>query len=113
MIPSFIGNGDSVQDENEVRGVTAKMGGVGRNPLLPRTTKRRITTNLKINKQPKVPENQTAWNTNNQGIKEINNQNHQTGKAADLRGQLRKTQKTRQTVGTGLAAELCGLRRRG
>ena len=33
----------------------------------------------KINKQPEVPENQTAWNSNNQGIKENINQNNQTG----------------------------------
>ena len=44
----------------------------------------------KINKQPKVPENQTAWNSNNQGIKEKINQNNQTGKAA---GPSRPTQK--------------------
>ena len=40
----------------------------------------------KINKQPKVPENQTAQNSDNQGIKEKVNQNYQTGKAADLMG---------------------------
>ena len=43
--------------------------GIGINPSLPCTTKRRITTNLKINKQPEVSENQTAWNSDNQGIK--------------------------------------------
>ena len=34
----------------------------------PRTTKRRTTTNLK--KQPELPENQTAWKSDNQGVKE-------------------------------------------
>ena len=49
----------------------------------------------KISKQAEAPENQTAWNSNNQGIKENINQNNQTGKAADqaggadLRGKLR------------------------
>ena len=33
----------------------------------------------KIDKQPKAPENQTAWNSNNQGIKETVRQNNQTG----------------------------------
>ena len=33
----------------------------------------------KINKQPKVPENQTACNSSNQGIEEKINQNNQTG----------------------------------
>ena len=33
----------------------------------------------KNNKQPKVPENQTAWNSNNQGIKETVSQTNQTG----------------------------------
>ena len=37
----------------------------------------------KINKQPEVPENQIAWNSNNHGIKETVKQNNQTGKAVD------------------------------
>ena len=36
----------------------------------------------KINKQPKVLENKTAWNSDNQGIKEKSNQNNQTSKEA-------------------------------
>ena len=44
-------------------------GGIGKNTSLPRTTKRRITTNLK-NKQPELPENQIPWNSNNQGVTE-------------------------------------------
>ena len=32
----------------------------------------------KINKQPEVPENQTAWKSNNQGIKETVKQKNQT-----------------------------------
>ena len=43
-------------------------GGVGRNPLLPRTTKKK-NTNLKTNKQPEVPENPTAWNSDDHRIK--------------------------------------------
>ena len=34
----------------------------------------------KINKQPEVPENQTAWNSNNQGIKDTVNQTNQASK---------------------------------
>ena len=40
----------------------------------------------KITKQPEAPENQTAWNSDNQGIKEKINQNNQTSKAADCAG---------------------------
>ena len=59
-----------------------------------------------------MPENQTAWNSNNQGINEKINQNYQTSKAADLVGQLRKTEETGR-LGAGLAAQLCGLCGRG
>ena len=45
-------------------------GGVGRYAPLPRTAKRRITTNLKMENQPELPENQTAWKYNNQEVKE-------------------------------------------
>ena len=37
----------------------------------------------KINKQPEVPENYTAWNSNIHGIKETVQQNNQTGKAVE------------------------------
>ena len=37
----------------------------------------------KINKQPEVPENQTAWNSDNHRIKEMVKQNTQTSKAVD------------------------------
>ena len=33
----------------------------------------------KINKQPELPENQTAWNSDNQGIEETVKQKNQTG----------------------------------
>ena len=48
-------------------------GGIGRYALLPHTTKRRTTTNLKTNKQkkqPGLPENPTVWKSDNQGVKE-------------------------------------------
>ena len=38
----------------------------------------------KINKQPDVPENQTAWCSDNQGIKETVKQNNKTGKTLRL-----------------------------
>ena len=34
----------------------------------------------KNNKQPEMPENQTAWNSDSQGIKETVNQTNQTGR---------------------------------
>ena len=43
-----------------------------------------------------MPENQTAWNFNNRGIKEIVKQNNQTGKAVDR-------ENPRWTMQTGLA----------
>ena len=59
-------------------------GGIGRNPSLPQKTKRRITTNIKSIKS-EVPENQTARNSDNQGIKETVNQTNQTGKMGGWR----------------------------
>ena len=47
-------------------------GSVDRNPTfcLSPTNKRKITTNLKTKKQPELPEIQTAWKSENQGVKE-------------------------------------------
>ena len=45
-------------------------GDIGRYTLLPHTTKRKTTTNLKTKKQPELPENQTVWKSDNQGVKE-------------------------------------------
>ena len=45
-------------------------GGVGRHSVPPHTTKRRTTTNLKTKNNQKLPENQTVWKSNNQGVKE-------------------------------------------
>ena len=53
----------------------------------------------KINKQPEVPENQTAWNSDNQGIKETANQTNQTGE----KGGQREPAGRRQTSRAGLA----------
>ena len=50
-----------------------------------------------------MPENQTAWNSDNQGIKETVNQTNQTGKTADLMGQLRKIEVRWWTGWAGLA----------
>ena len=44
-------------------------GGIGRHIVPPHTTKRRTTTNLKT-KNPELPENQTVWKSDNQGVKE-------------------------------------------
>ena len=45
-------------------------GGVGRHIVPPHTTKRSTTTNLKTKNNQKLPENQTVWKSNNQGVKE-------------------------------------------
>ena len=61
-------------------------GDIGRNPLLPRPTKRRITTNLKsINNQKR--QKIKLHGTLTTKIKEKINQNNQTSKAADHAGQ--------------------------
>ena len=51
-----------------------------------------------------MPENQSAWNSENQGVKENINQNTQTGKAVDLADQLRKTVVRWQTRQVGRLA---------
>ena len=65
-------------------------GGIGKIPSLPRTTKGEGNNQSKISEQPKVPENQTAWSSNNQGIEETVKQNNQRGRthseAADRAG---------------------------
>ena len=50
-----------------------------------------------------MPENQTAWNSDNQGIKEKINQNNQRGKAVDSASGLRKTAAIQGTGQVGLA----------
>ena len=45
-------------------------GGIGRHTVPPRTTKRGTTTDLKNKNQPELPENQTVWKSDNQGVKE-------------------------------------------
>ena len=44
-------------------------GGVGRNTLLPRTTKRKVKKTILKQEQPERPENQTAWNLRTKEIK--------------------------------------------
>ena len=84
-------------------------GGVGRNPSLPCTNKRRIITNLKsINKQKSQKIKLQGTLTTKKSKKKIN-QNNQSSKAADHTVWLRKTGVTRQTLGVGLAAELSGM----
>ena len=51
---------DSLNAQKVTSDSSSQDGGVGRNPLLPCTTKRRINNQSKINKQPEVPENQTV-----------------------------------------------------
>ena len=65
--------------KSKTRG-SSQDGGIGRNASVLHTTKRRITTNLKaINKQ-KCQKNQTAWNSNNQRVKETFTQTGRRGR---------------------------------
>ena len=58
------------------------MGKHGEKPFASSHNQKEDNNQSKINKQPKAPENQTAWNSNNQRIKEKINHNNQTGEAA-------------------------------
>ena len=60
----------------------------------------------KINKQPEVPENQTARNSDNQGIKETVNQTNQTSKT----GRQKEPAARQWTVQVGLLDRKLGLR---
>ena len=60
-----------------------------------------------------MPENQTAWNYDNNGIKEKINQKDQTFKVADNKGRLRKTLVKWQTVGAGWLPNFRGAAGRG
>ena len=58
----------------------------------------------KNNKQPEVPENQTAWNSNNQGIKEtVNQMNRTSQKETGQTGGQREPAARWQTVWAELA----------
>ena len=59
-------------------------GGVGRDPSLPHTTKRRITTNLKSKNNQKHQEIKLHGTPTRKELKEKFNQNNQTGKVVDL-----------------------------
>lgn len=74
-------------------------GGRGRNTSLPHTSKRRITTTIKTKHNQNCQENQTAWNSNNQGVKETfiqtggkgedgGTEDTQQGKAVDHTGKV-------------------------
>ena len=45
-------------------------GGIGRYALLPHTTKRRTTTNLKTKNKKNLQKNQTVWKYNKKGVQE-------------------------------------------
>ena len=60
-----------IHSPRKVRDMTPRQdGGIGRHTVPPHTTKRRTTTNLKIEKQPELTENQTVCKSDNQGDKE-------------------------------------------
>ena len=81
--------------------------------MLPRTTKRRITTNLKSINNQKCQKIKLHGTPTTEKLKKKINQNNQTSKVEDSAGQLRKTVVMRWTLGAGLAAELQGLCGRG
>ena len=66
--------------------------------MLPRTTKRRITTNLKSINNPKCQKVKLHGTLTTKELKK-----KLTSKAADHVGRLRKTARRRQTVGVELA----------
>ena len=92
-------------------------GGVGRNPSLPCTNKRRIITNLKSINNQKCQKIKLHGTPTNKNLKKKINQNNQTSKAAHHIGQLRKTWVRQMTRGWGwLMSKLrlradCGLPR--
>ena len=71
-------------------------GGIGRNPSLPCTTKRRTPTNLKSINNQKHQKIKLHGTLTTKELKKKINQNNQAGKAVDCMGQLRKTVATWQ-----------------
>ena len=61
-------------------GSSSQDGGIGRNPSLPPTTKRKITTNLKTTNNQKCQKIKLHGTLDNQGIEETVNQTNQTGR---------------------------------
>ena len=62
--------------------MSSQDGGVqSRHVLPPCTTTRRITANLKTKKHAELPENRTAWKSDNQGFKEATCSSRQVGGA--------------------------------
>ena len=75
-------------------------GGIGRNPLLPRTTKRRITTDLKSISNQKYQKTKLRGTATS---KELKKKSVRTTKLVMRLGQLRKTQARCWTRQVGLA----------
>ena len=59
--------------------ISSHDGGVVKKPFTFSHKQKEYNNQSRIHKQREVPENQTAWNSDNQGIKERVNQNNQTG----------------------------------
>ena len=68
-----------------------KDGGIGRNPLLPHTTKMRITTNLKSINNQKCQKIKLHGTLTTKELRKKSSKNNQTGKAVDHSGGFRKT----------------------
>ena len=86
------GEGKEKERERNIKGSSGQDGGVGRNPLLPCTTKRRITTNLKSisnQKRQKIKLHGTLT------TKELKKKSIRTTRPV-RRGLLRPTQKNRE-----------------
>ena len=97
--------------KHQKTGSSGQDGGVGKKPFASSHNQKEDNNQSKFNKQPEVPENQTAWNSDNQGIKEKINQNNQTGKMVDCTGQGRKTALSRRPWGRGWLQHSDGLHR--
>ena len=74
-------------------------GGVGRNASLPHRTKR--INNQSKNNKPEVPENPTAWNSDNQGVKETLTQTGRRGRDGKRAAQWRGRTARRRPRGQG------------
>ena len=77
-----LGQLDSYMPKHETQSL-GQDGGIGRNPSLPRTTKRRITTNLKSINNQKCHKIKLYGTPTTKELKKTIYQNNQTCKVAD------------------------------
>ena len=66
--------------KHQKTGSSSQDGGVGKKPFASSHNQKEDNNQFKFNKQPEVPENQTAWNYDNQGVKETFTQTSRRGR---------------------------------